>query len=221
MAKGTGVRDVVEAAIGTAQLQQKAVQNINIDDAAIDYEKFNPAVKPPRKVTSLPVHPYAGYVQGDTVILMSGTAERDEKLYRLVNPAAAGTEGWSKAVDGEDIIARSMTAEAIKANSLTSNEIAANAITAAQLALGDFTNYAAVNENIPASQIPAGNMFGGTVHSGGYVTKEAAGNQYLMWNNFTPETFAAGDEFYIEFYAKAAAAATGTISQIPPAKPGA
>ena len=74
----------------------------------IDYGKFNPAVRPPRKVTALPVHPYDGYVQGDTVILMSGTTAKDEKLYRLVNPAATGTAGWSNAVDGADLTAASV-----------------------------------------------------------------------------------------------------------------
>jgi hypothetical protein len=213
IAKGTGVRDVVESAIGSAQIQQSAVQNVHIENATIDYEKFNPSVKPPRKVTALPAYPYDGYVQGDMVILMSGTGEKDEKLYRLVDPAKTGTAGWSKAVDGADLVAKSVTAQKIAANTISANEIAANSLTAAQLALGDFTNYATVNENLPASQIPAGTAtVGGTVHTGGYVTKENAGNTYLMWCNFTPETFAAEDEFYVEFYAKAAAAATGNIT---------
>jgi hypothetical protein len=105
MAKGTSARDVVEGAIGTAQLQQKAVQNVNIDDATIDYEKFVSTVRPPRKVTALPANPASlGYVKGDTVILISGTTANDEKMYRLVNPEAAGTTGWSNRLDGADLI---------------------------------------------------------------------------------------------------------------------
>jgi hypothetical protein len=104
IAKGTGVRDVVEGAIGTAQLQDGAVTNSSIADETIDYGKFNPGAKPPRKATALPAYPYAGYVQGDTVILISGTTANDEKLYRLVNPAAAGTAGWSNKVDGADLV---------------------------------------------------------------------------------------------------------------------
>ncbi|MDR1278650.1 MAG: hypothetical protein LBK02_07855 [Treponema sp.] len=110
IAKGTGVRDVVAEAIGEAQLKNGAVTNGKIEDATIDYEKFNPAVKPPRKVTALPANPYTGYIRGDTVILLSGGGANDEKLYRLVNPAAAGTAGWSSAVDGADLIDETIAA---------------------------------------------------------------------------------------------------------------
>jgi hypothetical protein len=200
LAKGTGVRDVVAAAIGTAQLQQKAVQNVNIDDAAVDIAKMYYGVRPTRTVSTLPALTDMDYKTGDTVVLTS-----DNKLYRRT------VSGWTKAVDGADITARSIAAESIAANSLSANELAANSITAAQLAIGDFTNYATVNENLPGSQIPSGNWGGGTIHTGGYVTKEYPENEILLWCNLTPGTFAVGDEFYIEFYAKADAPREGFV----------
>jgi hypothetical protein len=446
IAKGTGVRDVVAEAIGEAQLKNGAVTNGKIEDATIDYEKFNPAVKPPRKVTALPANPYTGYVRGDTVILMSGGGANDEKLYRLVNPIAPGTAGWSSAVDGLDVLpntvqphslntlvknvinpmtdglldgwalrpgcslvddetagfkvlqladdtagttkiaissntfdvlpdtiyvvkfgiecltgglepergifigigpaqgniiyrlwwfnpaakkwriasdstnnpyfvhdyrvtgrthyvsyilgkdvnlqdvpapeytddspgvyciqllattacyfrdganlptaprafklicpqvyrlgseriisdnieARSLAGDRMAAKTLTANEIMArtltadevalrtltgdlmamNTITTKNLAVGDFTNLATVNENIPASMLPAGFVFGQTLIDGGYIVKAAAGNEFLILTDFPEGILRAGDEYYFEFSAKAAAGTNGVM----------
>jgi hypothetical protein len=93
IAKGTGVRDMVEGAIGTAQLQQKAVTGLNIGDAAVDITKMVGGLRPTRTVGALPASPYTGYAVGDTIVLTT-----DNKLYRLTS------SGWTKAVDGGDLV---------------------------------------------------------------------------------------------------------------------
>ena len=58
--------------------------------------KFATGIRPPRVVDTLPVTPFVGYENGDTVVLTT-----DSKLYRF-----NGT-GFTKAVDGLDIISNS------------------------------------------------------------------------------------------------------------------
>ena len=69
--------------------------------------KFATGIRPPRVVDTLPVTPFVGYENGDTVVLTT-----DSKLYRF-----NGT-GFTKAVDGLDIIANTVTTGAIKAGAI-------------------------------------------------------------------------------------------------------
>jgi hypothetical protein len=82
IAKGAGVRDVVEGAVGTAQLQQKAVQALNIGDAAADITKMASGVRPTRTIAALPSLTDASYQTGDTVVLTA-----DDKVYRRTSAA--------------------------------------------------------------------------------------------------------------------------------------
>lgn len=79
--------------------------------------------------------------------------------------------------------------------------IATNTITAEKIALGDFTNYCTVNPGYPATMLPT-NIFGGTKVSGTadtgsmVIRKVTESQQYLMFCNYTPFCFNAGDEIY-------------------------
>jgi hypothetical protein len=112
----------------------------------------------------------------------------------------------------EEIAAHTLTANEIVANTISANEIAANSLSAAQLAVGDFTNYATVNENYPVSAIDDATVaFRGTKILDGYIQKYTATQFYLLLTNFTECNFKEGDEFYYEFIAKAAANVIATF----------
>lgn len=152
-AKATGVADVVAASITTAKLAQHAVTNEilgllavkdeNIYGNTISMAKFAAGIRPPRVVSTLPVSPFTGYAAGDTVVLTT-----DSKLYRFT-----GTE-FTKAVDGVDLVADSVTAGAI----------AAGAIGTSELAVGDGTNIFSYDlssfENYASDYIPSFVGFG-------------------------------------------------------------
>lgn len=85
---------------------------------------------------------------------------------------------------------------------VTASKIAANSITANKLAIGDFTNYCTVNPNYPDTMLPTSFTYGGTIvngtaDTGSYVIRKANESQtYLMFCDFTPMCFNAGDELY-------------------------
>lgn len=80
--------------------------------------------------------------------------------------------------------------------------ISTNTITANKLAIGDFTNYCTVNPNYPDTMLPSSFAHGGTIvygksDTGSYVfTKNNFSNEYLMFCDYTPMCFNAGDELY-------------------------
>jgi hypothetical protein len=129
LAQANSVADIVENAIGSAQLQENAVTGPKIADKAIDMININSGIRPTRTVSALPPSPYTGYIQGDTVVLST-----NNKLYRLSNVTLPNTSGWTSSVDGADILANSIAANSIATNSLTASQIASGAITADELA---------------------------------------------------------------------------------------
>ena len=104
-----------------------------VEPSTLDVTRFASSIKPVEIVSSLPT---TGNVQGRTVFLTT-----DNKLYRYTGSA------WTKATDGADITANTITAGQIKAGAIGVDEIAAGAITAEKLAVGDFTNFVANGRN--------------------------------------------------------------------------
>lgn len=104
-----------------------------IDAGAIDSNTaFANTIRPIEIVDALPGLPNSLYPAGCLVYLNS-----DGKVYRnsSVTPL-----GWTKAVDGGDIVADSIVAGKIAAGAIGADEIAANAITAKHLVIADLTN---------------------------------------------------------------------------------
>lgn len=105
---------------------------------ALDMTKFASGIRPPRVVSALPTVDGTIYKNQDTVLLTT-----DGKLYRAVSGA------WTKATDGADIVANSITAGQISAGAIGATQIAAGAITADKLfissmgtAINDDPNFA-------------------------------------------------------------------------------
>jgi len=86
---------------------------------------FAAGIGPVNIVSSLPALPNGSYPDGSLVVLTT-----DHKLYR--NSSSA----WTKAVDGADIIANSITAGSISAGAINASAIAAGAVTANAIAAG-------------------------------------------------------------------------------------
>lgn len=89
--------------------------------------QFAQTLRPVEVVGTLPT---TGNFQGRTVFLTT-----DNKLYRYTGSA------WTKATDGADITANSITAGQIQAGAISTDQLAAGAVTAEKLAVGDFTNF--------------------------------------------------------------------------------
>lgn len=117
----TIAKDADGSAAASAQESGQLVQAAMTD--------FASGIRPPRVVGALPANPYTGFLEDDLVVLTT-----DHKLYRLVDDAAPGTTGWSRAVDGVDITADSIVAVSIAAGAIGADELAANAVTAVKIA---------------------------------------------------------------------------------------
>lgn len=94
---------------------------------AIDITKFAAGITPVQIVTSLPA--VTGANNGQFAWLST-----DGKLYRVVAGA------WTKAVDGGDLIANSVTTGSIAAAAITATQIAAGAISASKMFIGSVQN---------------------------------------------------------------------------------
>lgn len=92
-----------------------------VEPSTLDVTRFASSIKPVEIVSSLPT---TGNVQGRTVFLTT-----DNKLYRYTGSA------WTKATDGADITANTITAGQIAAGAIGAEEIAAGAITAEKMAV--------------------------------------------------------------------------------------
>lgn len=111
-----------QATLAPGSVTSSAIADGAIDDVAL----FASTIIPPRVVTSLPSLPSSTWPQGSLVFLTT-----DQKLYRNTTGSA-----WSKATDGADIVANSITAGQIATGAIGADEIAANSITADALAIG-------------------------------------------------------------------------------------
>ena len=119
----------------------------------------------------------------------------------------------SEALNGASTANRNATMAKDEANAIKSNiyvpnttlinggNIATGTINARSLAVGDFYNYATVNEHDPNSVTTA---FGGTAISGGYITKKGS-QTYVAFCDYTPNCFRPGDKLYFQLNIKASA----------------
>lgn len=114
-----------------AQIADAAVTGDKIADQAIDITKIDTpgGYGLPVYVTSLPGSGSPLRYSGSLVLLAG-----DGKLYRFMSGA------WTKAVDGGDITANSITTNAIVAGAITTALLDAGAVTASKAYFGDTTN---------------------------------------------------------------------------------
>lgn len=163
----------------------------------------------------------ASTASGQTKYLYLYTCEQRKRLDGTIQCTDVQLDENTTVIDGGNIITGTVTA----------NQIAANSISAVHLNIGDSTNLAQANENIPNSlpgQIWNGESYvsDGTSYSDNYKLKifedENTGEKYLikkdlrnpiqqnymMFTDFIPSSFRTGDELYYEFTAKAASATT-------------
>lgn len=96
-------------------------------DGAIGRTKFAQGLSPVETLSALP--PAVGSAEGRQVMLTT-----DGKLYRF----HAGA--WTRAVDGADLVANSVTTGSISAGAVRAEQIAAGAITAKHLLIADLDN---------------------------------------------------------------------------------
>ena len=150
------------------------------------------------------VPPIADSTESTTKYLFLYTCEQRELASGTVEYTSVLLDDSTTVIDGGNIITGTVTA----------NQIASNSISAVHLNVGDSTNLAQANENIPNSlpgQIWNGENYvtDGTSYSenyklniqNGYLVKKAVTQTYMMFTDFVPSSFRAGDEIYFEFYA--------------------
>lgn len=119
------------------QIAENAITSVQLADNAVTATSFAQEIRPVKVVNSLPTTA----AEGDQAFLTT-----DGKLYRYAFNSTLGVFQWTRATDGADIVANSITsgqiaAGAIKAgqidtNAVTTNTIAAGAVTTNQLAVG-------------------------------------------------------------------------------------
>lgn len=131
---------------------------------SIDLTSFAVGLTPIEVRASLPA---TGNFQGRMVLLTT-----DNKVYRHAGSPSDAT-GFSKAVDGADIIANSITAGSIAAGAIGADQLAVNAVRAKHLLVTDWTNlhgdgYFADGTSGSWTMLPAGKTFvtGGTGYNG-------------------------------------------------------
>jgi predicted phage tail protein len=110
--------------------------------------------------SSLPV---SGMSTGDVFFLTT-----DNKLYRYTGSA------WTKAVDGGDITANTITANSIVAGTITSAQIAASTITGSNIVAGTITGSLIAAATIHASNIVAGTLTATQIAAGTITTTQIA-----------------------------------------------
>lgn len=172
---------------------------------ALDMTKFASGIRPPRVVTSLPTIDGTTYKNQDLVTLTT-----DGKLYRAVDGS------WSRAVDGADITADTITAAQIAAGAIGVNELAAGAVTADKLFVG--TKGAAINSDPSCVDATAwGNT--GSVYSIATITDGIFGNSVLRssttrntsWPTSQIFNITAGKTYRVQCWARAVNSGAGTL----------
>lgn len=129
-----------------------------IANGAITLAKFSSGLGPVSIVGALPALPDSSYPQGAVVALTT-----DNKLYR-----STGTT-WTKATDGADIVANSITAAQIAAASITTTQIAAGTIVGTNIAANTITSSQIAANAITSATIAAGAVVAGKIGTGAIV----------------------------------------------------
>ncbi|MDZ5648943.1 phage tail protein [Nitrospirillum sp. BR 11828] len=131
---------------------------------SLNYTAFASGLSPVSVVGNLPA--VSGYT-GPSVVLLT----TDGKLYRLSGGA------WTRATDGADITANSITSGAISAGAIKTAQLDAGAITTEKIAAGAITAATIAANTITASQIAIGT-----------ITATQIAAQTLTGNLFAPST---------------------------------
>jgi hypothetical protein len=152
--------------------------------------------------------PSSGMSQGDVFFLTT-----DSKLYRYTGSA------WTKAVDGADITANSITASSIVAGTITTTQIAANTILGSNIAAGTITASNITATTITAAQIAAATITGSKIASGtitaSNITAGTITGTEIAANSITSSHIVAGTIVSSDIAAGTITAsniATGTIT---------
>jgi len=126
---------------------------------------FASGLQPVNIVSALPTLPNGSYPDGALIVLTT-----DHKLYR--NSANV----WTKAVDGADIVANSITAGSISVGAINASAIAAGAVTANAIAAGAVQASAISVSTLSAISANLGTITAGTLQdSGGKFVVNLAG----------------------------------------------
>jgi predicted phage tail protein len=171
----------------------RAVAGTDLAPGSLGYAAFSDDLRPPQVVTSLPS---TGNYLGRQVLLTT-----DKKLYRWTSATTTGTADWSKATDGADITAGSITGDRILAGTITSALIAADAITASKVRIGDTSNM--YPDPLLIDPAALFGSFGGFTQTGAAISSE---NYALVLANAADrstytETFSveAGKPYFLSF----------------------
>ena len=100
-------------------------------DASISTASFAANIRPVEILAALPA---TANFEGRMVFLTV-----DDKLYRHLG-TPTGAAGFTRAVDGADLVANSVTAGVIAAGAIGTTQLAAQAIVASKVVISDFTN---------------------------------------------------------------------------------
>ena len=175
----------------SARVQGTTVALVAADISGIvQAASYAAGLVPPIVVSALPG---TGNFEGRLAFLTT-----DQKLYRHLG-TPTGTTGWTRSVDGADLVADTVTSGSIVAGAIGAAQIAAGAVLASKLAVGDFTNLilnsdlinsdgwtfdASVSrDTAPANMTRAGMLrisFATSGQWGRYTTDVDQGQQYLM-----------------------------------------
>lgn len=118
----------IDGVYGQQNLMPGSVGYPQLQDRALTLSKFTQAIRPVVIVDILPALPNTDYPLNSFVAYSV-----DGKLYKNIAGA------WTKAVDGADIAADSITAAQIAAGAINVSELAAGAVTADKIAAGAVT----------------------------------------------------------------------------------
>ena len=179
-----------------AALDANSISAAMIQAGVLDATKFASSIGPVGIVTTLPA--VAGYI-GPLVVLNTS----DGKLYRYVGGA------WTKATDGADVIANSITAGQIAAGAITGTQIQGSSIGADKLIVGDLSNLL-INPDFENADVGWTKGTNWTIasnvtaaYAGSFVAQQTApatGTVTSTLKNNQAITVLAGDQFYARAY---------------------
>lgn len=174
----------------------------DIAPGTLDKTAFAASLAMPEIVTALPTLPNARFPEKSLVVLNNSGHPDNGKLFRNVAGA------WTKAVDGADIVANSITAAAIVAGAIGATQIAAGAVRARHLLIGNFDNLLedpgfelnGQGWTLGAGMSVAGTSPGVVTHGGIRFVSAIVSNEYLMNNVFAD--CKVDDVFYFEMWVR-------------------
>lgn len=161
----------------------------------------------------------AGLSKANTALSTANTAKTNAAAAQSTADAVtatvdAGADNWDSAyawtsANGSNMsnllaMVKTWTNDAISTSTyINGGWIDTSTITADKIAIGDFTNYATVNENLESSMLPSTFKYGGTqiyaTSSYTWIRGSVTNQQYLCMCNFTANSFKAGDVLRFQF----------------------